>query len=64
MRGEISPSTGRRYALTMIGQVYRRARSSVYTRGATLRGSPPTLGKRGPRTRWSDAEIVGAAIQC
>ncbi len=57
MRGEISPSTGRRYALTMICQVYRRARSSVYTR-ATLRGNPPMLGKRGPRTRWSDAEIV------
>src|SRR5947199_8689589 len=56
MKQERSPGTGRRYPLTMICPIYRLARSSVY---ATLPGSSrgPT-GKRGPKTRVSDAELV------
>src|SRR5437899_12530842 len=56
MKQERSPGTGRRYPLTMICPIYRLARSSVY---ATLPGSSrgPT-GKRGPKTRASDAELV------
>jgi transposase InsO family protein len=53
----VSPGTGRRYPLRLICQVYRLARSSVY---AGVR--PPPLGqgpqKRGPKTRWSDADVV------
>lgn len=52
-----SPGTGRRYPLRLICAVYRVARSSVYAGG---RPQPPARisQKRGPQTRWSDAEIV------
>ena len=57
MRGQVSPSTGRRYPLTMICGVLRVPRSSVYA--ATVpRPGPAAPGKRGPRTRWRDAAIV------
>ena len=57
MRRRVSSSTGRGYPLTMICQVYRLARSSVYAATAP-RPIPSPLGKRGPRTRWGDVEIV------
>ena len=57
MRTHLSPGTGRRYPLRLICEVYRVARSSVYAGG---RPQPPErlLQKRGPKTRWSDAEVV------
>ncbi len=57
MRTCVSPGTGRRYPLRLICEVYRLARSSVYASG---RPQPlaQTLHKRGPKTRWSDAEVV------
>jgi len=56
MKQERSPGTGRRYPLTMICPIYRLARSSVY---ATFPGvSRGPTGKRGPKTRVSDAELV------
>ncbi len=59
MRGQVSPSTGRRYPLTMICGVFRVPRSSVYA--ATVpRPGPAAPGKREPRTRWRDAAIVAA----
>lgn len=54
-----SPSTGRRYPLTMICQVWRVARSSVYAAAAPARAPAPP-GKRGPKTAVSDADLVGA----
>lgn len=57
MRRRLSPSTGRPYPLMMICQVYRLARSSVYAALASRPMAPPP-GKRGPRTRWADAELV------
>jgi putative transposase len=57
MRRHRSPSTGRRYPLTMICGVYRLARSSVYAAGAApVRAA--RAGKRGPKTRVSDAVLV------
>jgi putative transposase len=59
MRGTVSPTTGRRYPLTMIAQVWQVARSSVYAAGAgTPRPSPP--GTRGPKTERSDEAVVTA----
>jgi hypothetical protein len=59
MRGTVSPTTGRRYPLTMIAQVWQVARSSVYAAGAgTPSPSPP--GKRGPKTERSDEAVVTA----
>jgi len=57
MRGHVSPSTGRGYPLTLICGVFRVPRSSVYAATAP-RPVPAPPGKRGPRTRWRDAEIV------
>ena len=59
MKATVSPSTRRRYPLTMICQVWRAARSSVYATGAPL-GRPTAPRKRGPKTAVSDAELLGA----
>lgn len=52
-----SPGTGRRYPLRLICEAYRLARSSVYAQG---RPPQPVRApqKRGPKTTWSDAEVV------
>ena len=57
MRAHVSPGTGRRYPLTLICQVFRVPRSSVYAAQAPPAPAGP-LGKRGPKTRWSDTEIM------
>jgi putative transposase len=57
----VSPSTGRRYPLTMVCEVYGVARSTVNARLRQMRDpsiAPPR--KRGPRTRWSDEEVLEA----
>ena len=56
MRAQVSPGTGRRYPLTLICQVFRVPRSSVYA--ARRPGTAGTPGKRGPKTRWTDGELV------
>lgn len=56
----MSPSTGKRYPLTLICAVWQVARSSVYAcRKRRSVGAPdaPTR-KRGPKTRLSDAELL------
>jgi transposase InsO family protein len=57
VKGQVSPSTGRRYPLALICQVFQIARSSVYAALAPPAPAGPP-GKRGPKTRWSDAELV------
>jgi putative transposase len=57
MRAAVSPSTQRRYPLTMICRTWRVARSSVYA--APAPPAPPAApGKRGPKTRESDGEVL------
>ena len=58
MTGQVSPSTGRRYPRAWICQVWRVPRASVYA--ATRPAPDRPLGKRGPRTPVSDAELVTA----
>ena len=60
MRQGRSPGTGRRYPLTMICEIYRLARSSVYATASTARATSPSTaaGKRGPRTAIGDTELV------
>ena len=55
----VSPSTRRRYPLTMICAAYRLARSSVYAAAHAAAPAPAPL-KPGPKTRHSDREIVEA----
>ncbi len=59
MRAAPSPSTSRCYPLTMICQMWRVARSSVYAAPAPGAAVPgPT--KRGPKAPVSDADLVAA----
>ena len=57
MRAQVSPGTGRRYPLTLICQVFRVPRSSLYV-AQTPSGPAGAPGKRGPKTRWADAALV------
>ena len=57
MRAHVSPGPGRRYPLTLICQVFRVPRSSLYV-AQTPSGPAGAPGKRGPKTRWADAELV------
>ena len=59
MKATVSPSTRRRYPVTMICQVWRVARSSVYATASPL-GVVTAVSKRGPKTGVSDAELVAA----
>ena len=58
VRAQVSPSTGRRYPLTMLCQVWRVARSSVYTRPRPAPALP--AGRRGPKSVVTDERVVEA----
>jgi transposase InsO family protein len=60
MRAALSPSTGRRYPLTLICQVWRVARSSVYAAALPTAALRPLPAKRGPKTVVSDETLVAA----
>jgi putative transposase len=50
-----SPSTQRHYGLARVCRVWEVARSTVYLKRASTGVTPQ---KRGPKTRWSDPELV------
>ena len=55
----MSPGTGRLYPLTMICEVWRVGRSTVYAaRDREESDGPAGLKKRGPKTKLSDEELV------
>ena len=55
----VSPGTGRLYPLTMICEVWRGGRSTVYAaRDREESDGPAGLKKRGPKTKLSDEELV------
>ena len=60
MRRALSPRTGRRYPLTMICDIFRVPRSTVYRMTAPGHTVPLIAAKRGPKTAHSDAEVVEA----
>ena len=53
-----SPSTQRRYGLARVCRVWDLARSTVYLDQARRTGPAATPQKRGPKTRWSDDELL------
>ena len=54
-----SPFTQRRYPVTMICEIYGVPRSTLYAKRPREREADPVrLKKRGPRTKWSDVEIL------
>lgn len=62
MKTQVSPSTGRRYPLTLICRVYRMPRSTVYAvRPRSALRSPGA--KRGPKTRINDTDLLMAIRQ-
>ena len=56
----MSPQTGRLYPLTIICEVWRVARSSVYLARDRDVSEAPEPNKRGPKTKLSDEELVEA----
>ena len=60
MRRTVSPETGRRYPLTMICAVFRVPRSTAYRATAAAPAAVRVAAKRGPKTAYSDAEVVEA----
>jgi hypothetical protein len=59
MRATISPSTQRRYPLTMLCRAWRIPRSSAYA-AAAPRAAPVGATKRGPHPRIDDAALLAA----
>ena len=58
MSTQASPSTGRRYPLTMVCAIYRAARATVYAQTAVT--VEIERGKRGPHTSGTDDDLVAA----
>src|SRR6476619_5983785 len=52
-----SPSTGRRYGLARVSRILEIPRSTAYAARAR-RLAPAMPRKRGPRTAWTDAELI------
>ena len=53
-----SPSTQRRYGLARVCRMWELARSTVYLAQARQTAPAELREKRGPKTPWSDAELV------
>jgi hypothetical protein len=53
-----SPSTHERYGVVMVVQEWEISRSSYYAGRARDEKPQPAAGKRGPRTKLSDVELV------
>lgn len=57
MKAVVSPSTGKPYGLARMCRVLEIARSTVYA--VRVRAAVPReRGKRGPRTEWSDSDLL------
>lgn len=59
MSRTLSPSTGQRYGVRMTAEVLGVARSTVYATRSRQR-SPKPPAKRGPRTKYSDEQLLDA----
>ena len=57
MSQSISPSTNKRYGLARVCRVWGLSRATVYRRRGRGR-SDAVPGKRGPKTPWTDAELL------
>ena len=53
-----SPSTHRRYGLARVCRVWDLPRSTVYLSQARRSAPPKAAAKRGPKSRWSDVEVL------
>jgi len=59
----MSRATGRPYPVAMICEVYRLPRSTFYTHREADGEPVRPLGKRGPKTRWPDEEVLEGILQ-
>lgn len=54
-----SPSTQQRYGLVRVCRAWRVSRATVYRRRESAASeAPPSVGKRGPKGPWTDAELL------
>ena len=53
-----SPFTGRRYGVVRVTREWEMARSSFYFRREIAAQPGRVLGRRGPKTAWSDAALL------
>jgi len=53
-----SPFTGRRYGVVRVTREWEMARSSFYYRREIAAQPGRVLGRRGPKTVWSDAALL------
>ncbi len=56
----LSPSSRKPYGLARVCRAWRVSRATLYRRreDAAANEAPPAAGKRGPRTLWSDVELL------
>jgi transposase InsO family protein len=54
----LSPSSKQPYGLARVCRAWRVSRATVYRRRESAASEAPPLGKRGPKTSWSDAELL------
>lgn len=59
MSQTLSPSAARAYGLAFTCRVLEIARSTVYAGRARRCSSSPPPAKRGPKTSWTDSELLG-----
>lgn len=60
MSAAISEATGKPYGLERVCRVWEKARSSVYARRERAKAAPKLAQKRGPKSRYSDAQLLEA----
>ena len=53
-----SPFTGRRYGVARVTSEWEMARSSFYYQRGSVAQPGRVLGRRGPKTAWSDAALL------
>ena len=54
----LSPSSKKQYGLARVCRAWHVSRATVYRRRESAASEAPPLGKRGPKTSWSDAELT------
>ncbi|MBX5484937.1 MAG: IS3 family transposase [Myxococcaceae bacterium] len=53
-----SPSANKPYGLARVCRVWGVSRATVYRRASAASEASPVRGRRGPKTRWSDEELL------
>lgn len=58
MSQAISPSANKQYGLALVCRVWKLSRATMHRRRASRASEAPPVQKRGPKTNWSDDELL------